>query len=86
MVYDTHVPPPRPHGQISELIRGLSVGESVYLEEQPDSVRSVIARLKAVEFGGSRAFSTAKEGSGIRVWRIKPDASQQAPQRALEGK
>jgi len=68
MIYDTHIPPPL---SASDIIRDLSPNESVRIDAKtatPETVRSLVSRIRA-EFKGKRAFVTAKEKTGVRIWR-----------------
>ncbi len=62
---DTHIPPPI---TISDHIRGLNPGESMWLKADAQSVRTIVSRLRA-EYRKGREFKTASERNGIRIWR-----------------
>ncbi len=64
MKTDTHIPPPV---TISETVRELKAGHSIWLDAEPQSVRTIVSRVRAE--CKSRKFITAKEDKGIRVWR-----------------
>ena len=71
MTYDAHIKPPPKPGAISDKIRGIPANKSLYVppdEATPDSVRTLVSRV-SVEFGGKRAYQTARERDGIRIWR-----------------
>lgn len=73
MNYDANIKPPSRTGGVSDWIRNIPANRSLFVasrDARPHSVRTLVARISA-EFKGKRAFQTAKEGSGIRVWRIQ---------------
>ena len=65
--------PPRarqPRKFIAEAIRALKAGESILVNDAAiGSVKSIVSRMR-VEFEGRRRFATAKDGHGVRVWRL----------------
>jgi hypothetical protein len=71
MEIETNIPAPRPKGEIIDILRELEPNQSVRFPAHfspPESVRTTVSRLRS-EFNGSRAFVTATEGDGVRVWR-----------------
>lgn len=71
MTYDAHIKPPLRRGIVSDKIEGIPANKSLYVprdEATPDSVRTLVSRISA-KFGGKRAYQTAKERDGIRIWR-----------------
>ncbi len=59
-------------GGVSDWVRNIPANRSLFVSPKdavPSSVRTIVARISA-EFKGKRSFQTAKEGNGIRVWRI----------------
>jgi hypothetical protein len=70
LMYDANIKPPQKNGLLSEKIRGIPAGRSLFVpmtEAMPDTVRTLVSRISR-EFK-SRSFQTAKDGEGIRIWR-----------------
>lgn len=67
---DKNIPPPaRP--MISATLRKLKRGESWFFEGgSPASIQAIITRIKR-EYGGEREYTSAWQGTGLRVWRIQ---------------
>lgn len=68
---ESDIPPPV-RLNLSDIIRGLEVDQSAYFPPEAasiDSVRSIVTKVKG-EFEGARAYVTAREADGVRVWRI----------------
>jgi hypothetical protein len=72
MTYDAHIKPPTKPGALSDKLRGIPKGKSLYVpatEAPPTSIRTLVSRI-AAKFG-DRAYQTARERGGIRVWRTE---------------
>lgn len=70
MIPDRDVPPPK-RPMISENLRRLKKGESLFFAGgSPSSVQSLITRLKK-NYDGARDYTTEWQGNGVRVWRVK---------------
>ena len=66
MKIDTNIAPPV-LVQIASIVRELKRGESVLLHGNTASIRTVVSRLRRQY--PFRAFQTASDKKGIRVWR-----------------
>lgn len=62
---DTNILPPV---SLSDQVRDLELGHSRLFKADPQVIRTIVSRVRS-EYRGRRAFQTAKEKDGLRVWR-----------------
>ena len=70
LLIERGIPRPNRLKFISESVRKLKIDESVLITDAAlGSVKSIVSRMRS-EFEGRRRFATAKDGHGVRVWRL----------------
>ena len=63
-------PKPKPQKFIAESIRALEPEQSILVKDgNNNSIKAIVSRLRK-QFKGKRRFASAKETTGVRVWRL----------------
>jgi len=62
-----HIPPPV---SLKQQVRDMGLNSSILWTNVSPSVAKALAYQVSVEFKRKRRFRTAKDGGGVRIWRL----------------